>query len=145
MCTFPSAHIELTKRQQLLMLGQSYKVQLALEMPESPVNKQLGTRYQVFNKFNLIISNSGMFMVCADFRGKNSKLITRSCRSTMLHYRSFVLDLIYTLAYSPLLLIGTVEEKQTVLIELFEDYYEIEVKSPNEASIDVLYNCFISE
>lgn len=116
MCTFPSAHIELTKRQQLLMLGQSYKVQLALEMPESPVNKQLG-----------------MFMVCADFRGKNSKLITRSCRSTMLHYRSFVLDLIYTLAYSPLLLIGTVEEKQTVLIELFEDYYEIE----NEPVMDV--------
>ncbi|GJQ77174.1 hypothetical protein Trydic_g14849 [Trypoxylus dichotomus] len=115
-CTFPSAHVELTKRQKLLMLGQSYRVELALEMPESPVNKQLG-----------------MFMVCIDFRGKNNKLITRSCRSAMLHYRSFILDLIYTIAYSPLLLTGTVEEKQTVIIELFEDYYEVE----NEAVTDV--------
>ncbi|KAI4470024.1 bernardinelli-seip congenital lipodystrophy 2 bscl2 protein [Holotrichia oblita] len=116
MCSFPSAHVELTKRQQLLMMGQPYRVELVLEMPESPVNKQLG-----------------MFMVCVDFRGKSNKLITRSCRSAMLHYRSFVLDLIYTVAYSPLLLIGTVEEKQTINIELFEDYYEIE----NEAVTDV--------
>lgn len=42
MCTFPSAHVELTKRQQLLMMGQPYKVELALEMPESPVNRNLG-------------------------------------------------------------------------------------------------------
>lgn len=66
-------------------------------------------------------------MVCVDFQGKTNKLITRSCRSSMLHYRSFILDLIYTVAYSPLMLIGTVEEKQTVNIELFEDYQEIEV------------------
>lgn len=41
-CSFPSAHIELTKRQQLLMFGQPYKIQLDLEMPESPRNKELG-------------------------------------------------------------------------------------------------------
>lgn len=68
-----------------------------------------------------------MFMVCVDFRGKNNKFITRSCRSAMLHYRSFILDVIYTVAYCPFLLVGTVEEKQTVVIELFEDYEEVEV------------------
>lgn len=41
-CSFPSAHVELTKKQQLLMMGQPYKVHLELEMPESPVNKELG-------------------------------------------------------------------------------------------------------
>lgn len=45
MCSFPSAHVELTKRQQLLMMGQPYRVELVLEMPESPVNKQLGMYY----------------------------------------------------------------------------------------------------
>lgn len=42
MCSFPSAHIQLTKRQQLLMMGQPYKVNINLEMPESPANKELG-------------------------------------------------------------------------------------------------------
>lgn len=41
-CSFPSAHVQLTKKQQLLMVGQPYKVNLQLEMPESPANKQLG-------------------------------------------------------------------------------------------------------
>lgn len=43
-CTFPSAHVELTKRQQLLMIGQPYKIRIELEMPESPVNKNLGSK-----------------------------------------------------------------------------------------------------
>lgn len=42
LCSFPAAHVQLTKRQQLLMLGQPYKVFLELEMPESPANKDLG-------------------------------------------------------------------------------------------------------
>lgn len=41
-CSFPSAHVELTKKQQILMMGQPYKVHLELEMPESPVNRELG-------------------------------------------------------------------------------------------------------
>lgn len=41
-CSFPQAHVQLTKKQQLLMVGQPYKVNLHLEMPESPANKELG-------------------------------------------------------------------------------------------------------
>ncbi|CAH1983544.1 unnamed protein product [Acanthoscelides obtectus] len=41
-CSFPSAHVQLTKKQQLLMMGQAYKIHLDLEMPESPTNRELG-------------------------------------------------------------------------------------------------------
>lgn len=50
-CSFPSAHVELTKKQQLLMMGQPYKVHLELEMPESPVNKELG-QYKLLMTIN---------------------------------------------------------------------------------------------
>lgn len=52
-CSFPSAHVELTKKQQLLMMGQPYKVHLELEMPESPVNKELG-QYNINNAIDLM-------------------------------------------------------------------------------------------
>lgn len=48
-CSFPSAYVQLTKKQQLLMVGQPYKVNLHLEMPESPANKELGN-----NKLKII-------------------------------------------------------------------------------------------
>ncbi|XP_018566876.1 seipin isoform X3 [Anoplophora glabripennis] len=56
-CSFPSAHVQLTNRQQLLMMGQPYKIHLDLDMPESPTNRELG-----------------MFMVCVDFRGITANL-----------------------------------------------------------------------
>lgn len=70
---------------------------------------------------------SGMFMVCADFRGKDSKLITYTCRSAMLHYRSTLLQYMYTIIYSPFYLLGSFEEKQHISIELFSEYNEHEV------------------
>lgn len=41
-CSFPSAHVQLTKRNQILMSAQPYKIRLILEMPETPHNKELG-------------------------------------------------------------------------------------------------------
>lgn len=67
-----------------------------------------------------------MFMVCADFHGKEGKLVASSCRSTMLHYRSTTLELIYTLTFSPILMIGVAKEKQTIDVELFSNYEEQE-------------------
>lgn len=70
----------------------------------------------------------GMFMVCVEFMGKNGRLLTNSCRSTMLHYRGMLLDTLYKLLYSPFFIIfGTVEEQQNVHVELFSDYEEQEV------------------
>ena len=42
MCSYPTAYVQLTKKQQLLMVGQQYKMHLDLEMPESPANQNLG-------------------------------------------------------------------------------------------------------
>ncbi|XP_022918089.1 seipin [Onthophagus taurus] len=120
LCSFPSAHVELTTRQQFLMLGQPYKMELVLEMPESPANKNLG-----------------MFMVCVDFRGKQRKLISRSCRSTMLHYRSSTLEFLYTVALSPFLMMGSLEEKQDVAVELYEDYEEIENNAVTDIYVEI--------
>lgn len=106
-CSFPSAHVQLTKKQQLLMVGQPYKVNLHLEMPESPANKELG-----------------MFMVCAQLRSRDGILVEHSCRSAMLHYKSTLLHLLSTLTFSPMMLFGTTEEKQNIVLELFGNFEE---------------------
>lgn len=106
-CSFPSAHVQLTKKQQLLMVGQPYKVNLHLEMPESPANRELG-----------------MFMVCAQLRDRNGVLVGNACRSAMLHYRSSLLHVITTLMFSPMMILGSTEEKQHIILELFGNFEE---------------------
>ncbi|XP_043468250.1 seipin [Leptopilina heterotoma] len=106
-CSFPSAHIQLTKKQQFLMVGQPYKVNLHLEMPESPANKELG-----------------MFMVCAELKSQYNRLVDHSCRSAMLHYRSTLLHFISTLTFSPMMIFGTTEETQNIVLELFGNFEE---------------------
>ncbi|KYN38370.1 Seipin [Trachymyrmex septentrionalis] len=106
-CSFPQAHVQLTKRQQLLMVGQPYKMNLHLEMPESRANKELG-----------------MFMVCAQLRSRDGHLIDHMCKSTMLHYRSTLLHTLTTLLFSPMMIFGNVEEKQDIVLELFNNFEE---------------------
>lgn len=106
-CSFPQAYVQLTKKQQLLMIGQPYKVNLHLEMPESPANKELG-----------------MFMVCVELRSRNGFLVDHTCRSAMLHYRSTLLHMLTTLTFSPMMIFGNVEEKQDVVLELFSNFEE---------------------
>ncbi|XP_060519598.1 seipin isoform X2 [Cylas formicarius] len=119
-CTFPSSYVQLTEKQQLLMMGQQYKIYLDLEMPESPVNRELG-----------------MFMVCIDFRGKNRKILANSCRSAMLHYKSNLLDTIYKLIFLPFFIFGSAEETQTVHVELFSDYVESEYGPVTDLYVEV--------
>ena len=111
-CSFPATHIPLTKRQNFLMVGQSYKIFLSFEMPESEANKNLG-----------------MFMVCLELNGQNGELVGHSCRPVMLHYRSKLLTIIKTLVFSPMLVFGTSEEKQIVQVEMFSDFRENEVNT----------------
>ncbi|KAJ6638302.1 Seipin [Pseudolycoriella hygida] len=104
-CSFPYAHVPLTKRQQLLMVGQPYRVYLSIDMPESPQNQELG-----------------MFMVCGEMRDHLTKLRDHSCRAAMLHYKSSLIRTMTTLIMSPLYVMGFKEESQQVLIELFTNY-----------------------
>ncbi|XP_029165452.1 seipin [Nylanderia fulva] len=106
-CSFPQAQVQLTKKQQLLMVGQPYKVNLQLEMPESPANKELG-----------------MFMVCAQLRSRDGYLVDETCKSAMLHYRSTLLHTLTTLTFSPMMIFGNTEEKQDVNLELFSNFEE---------------------
>ncbi|KYQ57015.1 Seipin [Trachymyrmex zeteki] len=106
-CSFPQAHVQLTKKQQLLMIGQPYKINLQLEMPESTANKELG-----------------MFMVCSQLRSRNGHLIEHTCKSAMLHYRSTLLHTLTTFLFSPMMIFGNVEEKQDIVLELFNNFEE---------------------
>lgn len=69
-CSFPQAHVLLTRKQQLLMVGQPYRISVNIDMPESEQNLRLG-----------------MFMVCAEMRDQRTQLRNHACRSAMLHYR----------------------------------------------------------
>ncbi|XP_051734754.1 seipin isoform X2 [Ctenopharyngodon idella] len=107
LCSFPTANISLLKngRDQVMMSGQAYRISLELEMPESPVNEQLG-----------------MFMVKMSCYTTDGKVVHSVIRSTMLHYRSSLLQTMSTLLFSPLLLTGVSEQKQLIEVELFPDF-----------------------
>lgn len=42
LCEYPVAHIKLTNNNQLLMIGQKYKMVVYIELPESLVNEEIG-------------------------------------------------------------------------------------------------------
>lgn len=107
LCSFPTANISFMKneRDQVMAKGQPYRVSLELEMPESPVNEQLG-----------------MFMIKMSCYTKGGKVVSSVGRSTMLHYRSGLLQTLSTLFFSPLLLTGMAEQKQLIEVELYPDY-----------------------
>ncbi|XP_020498559.2 seipin-like [Labrus bergylta] len=107
LCSFPKANISFMKNQrdQVMAYGQPYRISLELQMPESPVNEQLG-----------------MFMVKMSAYTKGGKIVSSVGRSTMLHYRSSLLQTLGTLLFSPFLLTGMTEQKQLIDVELFADY-----------------------
>ncbi|XP_064486176.1 seipin-like [Ornithodoros turicata] len=110
---------------QHLMPGQKYKIFLELEMPESEANQRIG-----------------MFTVKLDMLSKEGNVVRSSLRSGSLRYKSFVVRLFYTLLYIPMFLFGSAEEKQVVLIGLFESYEEPYMQPSTHAEVE-LRNEFI--
>ncbi|EHB02097.1 Seipin [Heterocephalus glaber] len=109
LCSFPVANVSLTKsgRDRVLMYGQPYRITLELELPESPVNQDLG-----------------MFLVTVSCYTRGGRIISTSSRSVMLHYRSYLLQTLDTIVFSSLLLFGFAEQKQLLEVELYADYRE---------------------
>uniref|UniRef100_A0A674PFQ3 Seipin n=1 Tax=Takifugu rubripes TaxID=31033 RepID=A0A674PFQ3_TAKRU len=107
LCSFPIANISFMKndRDQVMAYGQPYRISLELELPESPVNEHLG-----------------MFMVKFSAYTKGGATVSSVGRSTMLHYRSSLLQTLATLVFSPFLLTGMAEQKQLIEVELYSDY-----------------------
>ncbi len=54
----------------------------------------------------------------------DGRVIRSAQKAAMMRYRSMLLRTIYTLVAAPLLLAGTVDEKQTVEVDLFSLYEE---------------------
>lgn len=106
-CSFPQAHVTLNEKQRLLMQGQEYKVAIQIDMPESPKNRDLG-----------------MFMVCSELRDSDYFVRADTCRSAMLEYKSPSIRAIQKLITLPMILVGLMEENQSVAVEVFPKYIE---------------------
>ncbi|XP_064622458.1 seipin-like isoform X2 [Lineus longissimus] len=121
-CGFPSANFSLVShgKEQLMLRGQPYRIQLELEMPESPVNQMLG-----------------MFMVRLDFLTHFGRVVQSTNRAGVLHYKSPLLQTLDTLVYSPFLLFGSREQKQLINVELFNNYLEDAYKPSIGAYIEI--------
>uniref|UniRef100_A0A182QB60 Seipin n=1 Tax=Anopheles farauti TaxID=69004 RepID=A0A182QB60_9DIPT len=104
---YPTANVALTNHQRFLMVGQPYKIILNLEMPESEHNGKIG-----------------MFTVCGTVKDHGYEEVAKSCRMTMLHYKSNLLKTILTFVFAPLLIFGYREEKQMVSVELFSNFLD---------------------
>ncbi|XP_016132937.1 BSCL2 lipid droplet biogenesis associated, seipin, like isoform X2 [Sinocyclocheilus grahami] len=106
-CSFPVANVSLLKngKHQVMTYGQPYRITLELEMPESPANRELG-----------------MFLVKMTPYSKAGQIVDISARSAMLHYRSSLLQALGTVVFSPMLLTGASEQKQSVIVELYSEF-----------------------
>jgi len=102
--SFPTAHVQLNKK-QTMMVGQPYIISVRLDMPETPRNELMG-----------------MFQVCMDMKDGQNFLKHHACRSTMLRYRSPLLQKIKTIAFMPLYILGFYEQRQEVDVEIFTHY-----------------------
>jgi len=104
-CTFPKATVALGGKQQMLQ-GQVYSIKMLLDVPDSPGNEGLG-----------------MFMTCMNVTGQDGAAIARACKSSISQYRSPMLRSIETLAFSPSLMIGWAEQKQSIPVTFFATFH----------------------
>lgn len=102
------------------MVGQPYRIFVNIDMPESEQNIDLG-----------------MFMVCAEMRDKSTQLRSHSCRSAMLHYRSYLARTITTLIMSPLIVLGFKEETQHIPVELFSSYEDDQTHPVTDVFVEI--------
>ncbi|XP_048736463.1 seipin-like isoform X1 [Ostrea edulis] len=108
-CSYPADNITLVNEGQseVFARGEAYSIILETELPESPINKELG-----------------MVMVKLQLYDKTGQTVACSSRSVMLHYRSELLRIIDTFVFSPLLLSGFAEQKQSLNVDFYRNYID---------------------
>ncbi|OWF51453.1 Seipin [Mizuhopecten yessoensis] len=108
-CSFPTANISLLKEgeDEVFTRGQIYSIILEVELPESPQNQNLG-----------------MFMVKLDLYNHVGRTIASASRSAILHFKSMLLRILDTFVFSPFLLFGWMEQRQSLFVELFTKYHD---------------------
>ncbi|XP_026774069.1 BSCL2 lipid droplet biogenesis associated, seipin, like [Pangasianodon hypophthalmus] len=121
-CSFPVANFSLLNngKKQVMTPGQPYQITLDLEMPESPTNMELG-----------------MFLVKISCYSYDGQTVHASKQATMLHYRSYLLQTLETLTLLPLMLMGVIEQKQHVPVELYSSYVDSSYKPTVGAVIEI--------
>lgn len=121
-CSFPMANLSLLRngKKEVMTYGQPYQIMLELEMPESPANEQLG-----------------MFLVKMSCYSNDGQVVDTAARSTMLHFRSSLLQSLGTLTFFPLLMMGATEQKQYVLVELYSSYVDNSYKPTVGAVVEI--------
>ncbi|XP_053180056.1 seipin-like [Scomber japonicus] len=136
LCSYPVANISLMRnKKHVLTFGQAYRISLQLEMPESPTNQALG----MFMIKTTCFSEDGG-QVTSSARSARQLLSASSSRFSMLRYRSNLLRTMGTLLFLPAFLTGTVEQKQTLEVELFSDYTDDPYAPSVTAIIEILSN-----
>ncbi|XP_030000592.1 seipin-like isoform X2 [Sphaeramia orbicularis] len=122
LCSYPLANISLMRnKKHVLTLGQPYRISLHLEMPDSPVNREIG-----------------MFMIRTTCFSRESRPVANSARSSILRYHSELLRTLGTLLFLPAYLSGAAEQKQVLEVELFSDYTDDPYSPSDTAIIEIL-------
>ncbi|KAM7000007.1 seipin-like [Tautogolabrus adspersus] len=135
-CSYPVANISLMRNnRQVLTFGQAYTITLQLEMPDSPVNQELG----MFMIKTACFSRDGE-QTASSARSTSQLLSASSSRFSMLRYRSDLLKQLGTLLFLPAFLSGVSEQKQVLEVELFSEYIEDPYSPSATAIIEILSN-----
>jgi len=103
-CSNPIGEIRLGKDEKLRQ-GQTYSMNLRLELPDNDVNQ-----------------NHGMFMTCVSVFAREDHVIKKACKSSIAEFRSSFLRILETIAYSPFLLLGLSTQKQVIHINFFNEF-----------------------
>jgi len=112
-CSNPIGTVRLGKGEPLVQ-GQTYSMSLMLEVPDTQANEE-----------------HGMFMSCLSIASRSGVMIDRSCKSSMLEYRSGLLRVMETLFFAPSLLFGFSAQKQELQVDYFSQF-ETNPHTPGE-------------
>jgi len=112
-CSNPIGTVRLGKGEPLVQ-GQTYSMSLMLEVPDTQANE-----------------DHGMFMSCLSIASRSGVMIDRSCKSSMLAYRSGLLRVMETLFFAPSLLLGFSAQKQELQVDYFSQF-ETNPHTPGE-------------
>ena len=112
-CSYPSGQLILGGKVKLNQ-GQSYSIGSRLELPDNTINEE-----------------HGMFMTCLTISSAKGALLDRSCKSSILQYRSTLLRVLETLTFLPALITGVTSQKQEIVIDFFENF-ELDPHNPGE-------------
>ncbi|XP_038556138.1 seipin-like isoform X1 [Micropterus salmoides] len=134
LCSYPVANISLMRnKKHVLTFGQTYRMSLQLEMPESQANQELG---MFMVKIGCFSQEGGQ--VASSARSAGQLLSASSSRFSMLRYHSDLLGSLRTLLLLPAFLSGAAEQKQVLEVELFSDYTEDPYAPSSTAVIEIL-------